>query len=56
MVSGAGHAAAALTVLGQYSTQSFNVRNDGRGGTLVTDPPAVAPTDDGPFVLVTPHP
>jgi autotransporter passenger strand-loop-strand repeat protein len=30
-----------LTLLGQYSTASFGLSNDGHGGTMVTDPPAL---------------
>jgi autotransporter passenger strand-loop-strand repeat protein len=30
-----------LTLLGQYSTANFGLSNDGHGGTMVTDPPAL---------------
>jgi hypothetical protein len=46
-----------ITLLGQYSQQSFQVGPtfDGHGGTLVTDPPVATMTDSGPFALVAVH-
>ncbi len=37
-VSGGGHSVH-LTLLGAYTTSSFKLATDGKGGTLVTDPP-----------------
>jgi autotransporter passenger strand-loop-strand repeat protein len=44
-----------LTLLGQYTAAQFNLASDGNGGTLVTDPPAVAMTDHNPIGVVAPR-
>jgi hypothetical protein len=31
---------------------NFNITSDGHGGTLVTDPPTSAPTDQHPLTLL----
>jgi autotransporter passenger strand-loop-strand repeat protein len=53
-VSEGGHTAN-ITLLGQYMAANFAIQSDGQGGTLVTDPPAGAPTDPHPLVLTTTH-
>jgi autotransporter-associated beta strand protein/autotransporter passenger strand-loop-strand repeat protein len=50
-----GTHSATLTLLGQYSQGNFNLHNDGAGATLVTDPPALAMTDAGPFAVAAAH-
>jgi hypothetical protein len=47
-VSGGGHSAE-ITLLGQYMQTNFNIAPDGRGGTLVFDPPVPAATDSDPL-------
>jgi hypothetical protein len=46
---------ASLTLLGQYTAAQFNLASDGHGGTLVTDPPAVAMTQQNPIATAAPH-
>src|SRR5208337_1231470 len=41
---------ASLTLLGSYSTANFAVTNDGNGGTLVTDPPALVGSASSPVL------
>jgi autotransporter passenger strand-loop-strand repeat protein len=54
-VSGGGHIAN-ITLLGNYMADNFTIASDNHGGTLVTDPPTSAPTDQHPLTLVTtPH-
>jgi autotransporter passenger strand-loop-strand repeat protein len=43
-----------ITLLGAYMAGNFAIQSDGRGGTLVIDPPLAA-TDPGPFALVAAH-
>jgi hypothetical protein len=56
-----GGLTATVTLLGQYMAGAppagnFTSASDGHGGTLVTDPPTSAPTDQHPLTLVTtPH-
>jgi autotransporter passenger strand-loop-strand repeat protein len=45
-----------ITLLGTYITTNFQLGTDGRGGTLVTDPPVAPVTDPVPFALVAVHP
>jgi hypothetical protein len=40
---------ASLTLIGQYTATSFAAASDGHGGTMITDPPPLAPP------LVAPH-
>jgi hypothetical protein len=47
-VSGGGHSAE-ITLLGQDMQTNFNIAPDGRGGTLVTDPPVSPATDTNPL-------
>jgi hypothetical protein len=56
VADGTSGASVTLTLLGQYSQESFQLglAVDGLGGTLVTDPPVVT-TDPGPFALVIPN-
>jgi autotransporter passenger strand-loop-strand repeat protein len=44
-----------ITLLGQYMTGQFNIKTDGAGGTLVTDPPVSAATDGSATALVDTH-
>jgi hypothetical protein len=53
-VSGGGHIAN-ITLLGQYMAGDFSIASDNHGGTLVTDPPTSAPTDQNPLTLVATH-
>jgi autotransporter passenger strand-loop-strand repeat protein len=41
-----------LTLLGQYVTAQFNLAGDGHGGTVVTDPPLTATTDQQSFLTL----
>src|SRR5262249_59212978 len=45
-----GTQVANLTLLGTYTTGSFQIANDGFGGTLVTDPPAVVGSSSNPVL------
>jgi autotransporter passenger strand-loop-strand repeat protein len=54
LVIGGGYSAT-LTLLGQYVQGNFNLHNDGGGATLITDPPVMAMTDPGPFLLAAPR-
>ena len=45
-----------ITLLGQYSTANFHVSSGGQGGTIVTDPPVVAQSDQQSTSLVSPNP
>jgi hypothetical protein len=47
-----GGVSANITLLGQYVTGNFHIQSDGAGGTLVTDPPVSAPTDQNPIALL----
>jgi hypothetical protein len=50
-VSGGGHVAE-ITLFGQYMHNNFNIAPDGRGGTLVTDPPVSPASDQNPLALL----
>jgi hypothetical protein len=41
-----------ITLLGQYVAGNFHIQSDGAGGTLVTDPPVSAGTDQTPIALL----
>ena len=46
-VSDAQHDTASIKLVGNYLNSTFSLFSDGKGGTLVVDPPvAPAPTDD----------
>jgi hypothetical protein len=42
-------------LLGQYSAAQFTAASDCNGGTLISDPPAVAMTDHNPIAIAAPH-
>ena len=44
-----------IQLLGQYTAGQFTLASDGHGGTLVSDPPAVAMTEHNPGTVVTPQ-
>jgi hypothetical protein len=44
-----------LALLGQYIAAEFSIASDGHGGTIVTDPPAAAMTEQNQIGLVAPH-
>ncbi len=47
-----GGLSANITLLGQYVAGNFHIQTDGAGGTLVTDPPVAAATDQNPIALL----
>jgi hypothetical protein len=54
-VTDGGAATANIALLGTYVAGQFHITSDGHGGTLVTDPPVAAPTDQNPLTLVNAH-
>ena len=50
LVTSLGAGLASVTLQGTYTTANFTAADDGHGGTIITDPPAVVTVDNGAVV------